>query len=144
MSLIVLDYIWKIYKGTKIILYFLNFTKQGSQSNRRHPFYLKDLLILTFYMYEYFVPLWPFAFVYTQCRHQRPEEGSPRSPRVVGGCESLWGRWELNLGLPQEQTVLLTTKPSSLQPPDHSFFYHNVVKMDILKLLTAVSDGTEN
>lgn len=71
-------------------------------------------------MYEYFVPLWPLAFVHTQYRHQRPEE-APRSPRVIGGCEPLWGRWELNLGLPQEQTVLLTTEPSSLQSPDHSF-----------------------
>jgi hypothetical protein len=52
-------------------------------------------------------------YVYTVAvfRHQKRESGL-----VTDGCDTPCGRWDLNSGPPEEQSVLLTTEPS-LQSP---------------------------
>jgi hypothetical protein len=42
------------------------------------------------------------------------------SDLITDGCEPPCGCWDLNLGLSEEQSVLLTTEPS-LQPPEYFF-----------------------
>jgi hypothetical protein len=52
-----------------------------------------------------------YLYVSSTCVHMRPEE-SVEIPwaGVSGGCESLCGCWEPNLGSLQEQSMLLTTE----------------------------------
>lgn len=51
----------------------------------------------------------------------RPEGGTGHpETRITDSCEPPWGCWVPNLGLPEEQPVLLTTQPSLYPVPKYS------------------------
>jgi hypothetical protein len=67
------------------------------------PSFLKNIYL--FYVYKYIV-----------CSYLQRRESDP----VTDGCEPPCKCWKLNLGLLEEQSVLLTPEPS-LQPDNFSF-----------------------
>jgi hypothetical protein len=59
-----------------------------------------------------------YVFMYV-CHCLQTHQKRASDP-ITDGCEPPCGCWELNSGPLEEQSVLLTTEPSSLQP---IFFY---------------------
>jgi hypothetical protein len=60
--------------------------------------------------------------------------------RVIGSCEPPCECWELNLGPLEEYTLLLTTEPSSLQPPESGSLNQTQSPLMQSVLLTDYSD----
>ena len=58
--------------------------------------------------------IWPFLHTYIYLFIYLLQKRA--SDLVTDGCEPPRGCWDLNSGLPEEQSVLLTAEPS-LQPP---------------------------
>lgn len=54
---------------------------------------------------------------------QKPEDSvSSLGSGVIDSCKPLWGYKELNLGLPQEHQVLLTTEHRAISPAPNTVF----------------------
>lgn len=77
-------------------------------------------MFVLFSVYGCFAYMLCAPWIYVWCL-QRPEKGveSPGTGVIVG-CEPPLGCWELNLGLLEEQPVLLIAEPSPA--PNRMFF----------------------
>lgn len=71
----------------------------------------EELVSLDYFMYVNILP--PCICIPHVCLVPKEVRKSVEFPGtgVMDKCEPLCGCWELNLGLPQEQPVLLTTNP---------------------------------
>lgn len=83
------------------------------QSQRYAPFYWTIVYWWIFKKYFRFNFINLFFFTFTNIFLVESS-----GARVIGGCEPWCQFWELNVGLRQEQPVLVTTKPSLLSYTD--------------------------